>query len=259
LLSPEVEGYEEFKNGELSFIKTKQLNMLNIADGMTVLETGFGRGELLYHCAKRGAKVAGVDLSVDAVEIAKEVLRDFPTADIRVADVTCLPYGENTFDRVFAGDVLEHLPFENGVKMLKEMYRVLKPRGIMLIHTSPNNIFTKWIYPVARLFLKFLDEEAIFIIDRQRQDLKIRKKNNCLTSHDHAHEYDLFSLKRVAKTADLNNPQVWVDGDILRSGNYRHTKVMGKNILVRFIGAIGSWGLLRCLLGNDLYLMSSKL
>jgi len=152
LLSHYLEGHAEFKRGELSVFKSKQLHMLVLEEGTTLLEIGFGRGELLYHCAKKGSKVTRIDYSQDAFEIAKETLHEFPDADIRTTNCLDLPFEDNSFERVFSGDVIEHPYYEDATLMLKEIYRVLKPGGFMLILTTPNAAFITLIYPLTKRF-----------------------------------------------------------------------------------------------------------
>ena len=248
LLSPYLEGYEEFTRGKLSVVKAKQLNMLELKKGLTLLEVGFGRGELLYHCAQKGSKITGVDFSPDALEIARHTLREFPDIDIRLARCTDLPFEDNSFHRVFAGDVIEHVPYEQAMLMLREMYRVLKPGGFMLIHTTPNTVFIKLIYPVARYLLSVIDKHAVQLIDEHRANSK----------KVHIHEYNFFSLTTIARRAGLVGFKVWIDDDILRSRVHRHTKPFGKNPFIRLIGSCGRYSLVRFLLGNDLYLKCYK-
>lgn len=247
-LSDYLEGYRDFEAGHLSVVKTKQLEMLALARGITLLEVGFGRGELLYHCAKRGASVTGIDYAPDAYEIAQATLREFPDADIRIADCRELPFDAATFERVFSGDVIEHLCFEDGVLMLKEMFRVLKPGGFMLVHTTPNTVFTNWVYPAARLFLKRVDRDTIKNVDDHLG----------MMHRLHIYEYDLFSLKAVARAAGLRSARVWIDDDVLRSRKHRHTQALSKNPLVSLAAFCSKFSPVRFLLGNDLYLRVAK-
>jgi len=250
LLSDYLEGYAEFKTGELSEVKQKQLNMLALEKGTTVLEIGFGRGELLYHCAKKGAVVTGIDYSKDAVEIAKVTLSIFSSegVDIRLVDCKELPFDDDSFERVVSGDVIEHQDYEDGVLMLKEMYRVLKPGKFMLIHTAPNTIFTRLVYPVAKPFLKLINRDTIKALDEQLN------KGTQL----HIYEYNLFSLRKIAKEAGLVHAEVWIDEDLLRNSKHRLTKDLSNNSVIKFIASCGKFSLVRFLLGNDLYLKCYK-
>ena len=247
-LSPFLEGFREFELGSLSVVKAKQLEMLNLSGDVALLEVGFGRGELLLHCARGGVAVTGVDYAPDALEIARATLRDFPGADLRLADCRCLPFADDSFDRTFSGDVIEHLCFEDAVVTLKEMYRVTKPGGFVLVHTTPNTLFTRGVYPWCRLLLRFINRDAVRDIEAH---LKMMRQL-------HIDEYNLFSLRRVAAEAGLHRARVWIDEDLLRSARHRHTRVFAGNRLVRLVGSLGNLYPIRLLFGNDLYLKCVK-
>jgi ubiquinone/menaquinone biosynthesis C-methylase UbiE len=247
-LSPFLEGYEAYQQGGLSVVKARQLEMLALDGRSTFLEVGYGRGELLLHCARKGAKVAGVDYAVEAHRLARETLREHPEVDLRVADGRRLPFGSNTFDRVFSGDVIEHMCFEDGVEMLREMYRVTRPGGLILVHTTPNTVFTRWVYPLVRPLLLAINLAGVKNIDAH---LGIMRRF-------HIDEYNFFTLRRAARRAGLAGARVWIDPDLTRSDRHRLTRPFSRNILVRAAGRCGRFWLARFLLGNDLYLRCQK-
>jgi len=249
LLDDQNEGYQEFLEGRLSVVKTRELKLLDVRAGASVLDVGFGRGELLYHCAKRGAEVAGVDYSACAYGIAKNYLREFPEADLRIADCRQLPFPSNRFDRVMAGDVIEHLRPGDAITMLQEMYRVLKPGGRMVLHTAPNTVFTRFVYPAVKPLMTLLYAEVTRGI----------RKNMNTNTRVHVFEYNLFSLRRILRRAGLEQAEVWVEQDILRSGEHRYTQAMWRNPLFRFVGSLGRFRLVRFFLGNDLFASCTKL
>lgn len=64
-------------------------------------------------------------------------MHPYPGIDV-VCDATKpWPWADNTFDWVFTQDFLEHLPSESKVFVINEMWRVLRPNGIME-HRVPN-------------------------------------------------------------------------------------------------------------------------
>jgi ubiquinone/menaquinone biosynthesis C-methylase UbiE len=126
-LSDNVEGFQEFQDGKLSLVKQRQIDALALEAGTGLLEVGVGRGEFLRRCAELGAKVSGIDYSPDAIDITRETLSSFSDVDLRVADCRDLPFSDDSFERVTSGDVIEHVDAEDGITMLKEMYRVLAP------------------------------------------------------------------------------------------------------------------------------------
>lgn len=248
LLSENTEGYEDFKSGSLSHVKQLQLDLLELGPETTLLEVGLGRGEFLRHCAERGASVAGIDYSEAAIEIARTTLAAVPDADLRIADCKDLPFDSDAFDRVYAGDVLEHQDVEDGALMLREMYRVLRPGGFLLVHTAPNAMFMKAVYPLAKPLLRLIDRATVDALEKHLEVNRVV----------HVHEYTTFSLRRVARSAGFENAEIWIGEDLLRSAQHRHTAGLSENFLVSWIGGLGRLRLVRFLLGNDLFLKVRK-
>jgi ubiquinone/menaquinone biosynthesis C-methylase UbiE len=247
LLSENTEGFDAYRRGELSFVKAQQLEMLALAPGVTLLEIGFGRGEFARHCALRGARVTAVDYSEAAVAIGRETLAAFPDADVRVADCKALPFPDGAFDRVYAGDVIEHQDFEDGVAMLREMWRVTKPGGFLFLHTAPNAVFMRFVLPLLKPILRRIDAAAVARFD----------EHMAVNAEVHVHEYGLLSLRRAARAAGLD-AEVWIGADVLRSAQHRHTETLSQSPLVALAARLARLAPVRFFLGNDLYLKASK-
>ncbi len=248
LLSDNVEGFQEFRDGQLSLVKERQIEALHLGPGTRLLEVGVGRGEFLRRCAELGANVAGIDYSPDAVEISRETLSMFPDSDLRVADCRDLPFGDDSFERVASGDVIEHLDAEDGISMLKEMYRVLAPGGKMLVHTAPNTMFTRGVYPLVKPVLRMIDADAVTVLEEHMQ----------VNLGVHVHEYSQVSLRRAAREAGLPHARVWIHADLLRSGAHRHTRSLESHPLGRLAATLGRIAAVRFFLGNDLFVEVDK-
>lgn len=72
-----------------------------------------------------------------------------------------IPFGDNFFDTVIAGELIEHL--ESPEKFVKECRRVLKPNGIAIIttpniHSLINRIFRNYEHPQHR---NLFDEQSL--------------------------------------------------------------------------------------------------
>lgn len=91
-----------------------------------VLDVGCGTGANLEMLSEFG-EPAGVDVSAEAVSYCHE--RGFPHVNHGAAEA--LPFAEESFDLVTALDVVEHL--DDDVAVLKEMNRVLRPDGKILL------------------------------------------------------------------------------------------------------------------------------
>jgi len=248
LLSDNLEGYEEFSAGQLSAIKTKLISWLELGPTMSFCEIGYGRGEFLLFASRRCATITGIDYSEAAFAIARETLKGLPDADIRVADCRELPFDDESFDRVFSGDVIEHQNFADGGLMLMEAYCVLKPGGFLLIHTSPNTVFTRLVYPLVKAFLRMIDNNSVDAIEAHL----------AVGQEVHVFEFSLWTLRRIAPEAGLENAEVWLDRDLLRSGKHRHTQAIGENPLIKWVAGLGRFSCVRFFLGNDLYLKCRK-
>lgn len=246
LMSNHLAGFDEFQIGELSSLKQAQLEKLELHEGKTMLELGFGRGEFLLHCAKMSKYVVGLDYSEAAVEIAQELLSDCENAEAIKGDCRCLSYEADSFDRVYGGDIIEHMNYQDGVSMLKEAYRVLNPGGFLLIHTSPNAWFSNFTYPILKPIIWLLKPELA----------KSLSEHYKVAAAVHVHEYSLFTLGKAAKEAKLGNFEVWIDSDILRSGNDIYTKDLG--LIGKLATIFQGLQLFKLFFGNDLYLKATK-
>ena len=91
------------------------------------------------HFRGKVAKVCGIDLD-------PRVLENDKLDEGKIANASEIPYGDETFDIVFADNVMEHL--EDPLTVFQEIYRVLKPGGKLLFKT-PNR--THYMPLIARI------------------------------------------------------------------------------------------------------------
>lgn len=92
-----------------------------------LLDAGCGTGGIVTHLAARGRAV-GVDLSAEAVRLARA--RDVAVAR---AELMALPFANGTFDCVTSFDVLYHRWVRDDAAAVREMARVLRPGGLLLV------------------------------------------------------------------------------------------------------------------------------
>jgi len=100
-----------------------------------ILDLGCGSGRHLVYLGKRGFKVYGIDIAPEGIKIAKKWLReDKLKATLSVGDIyKKLPYRDNFFDAIISTNTLHHNKIEKIRKLIKEMQRILKPRGLIFI------------------------------------------------------------------------------------------------------------------------------
>jgi SAM-dependent methyltransferase len=109
-----------------------------------ILDAGCGNGRysrfLLRH-ADRDATVTAFDLSPRMLTRARRRLKS-ARVSFAVADLTRLPYPAAAFDAAVCGWVLEHLPDPR--LGLRELARVLRPDGRLLLLTTEDNVTGRW-------------------------------------------------------------------------------------------------------------------
>lgn len=114
------------------------LDLLGAVSGSRLLDVSCGAGSLLAAAADRAIHPVGVDLSDEAVRLAKRVA---PKARVAVGAGEALAFKHATFDYVSCLGSLEH--FLDMGQGLEEMKRVAKPNARFCIMV-PNEDFIGW-------------------------------------------------------------------------------------------------------------------
>ena len=119
---------------------TVDYDRLGVHRGDALLDIGAGGGRHAFEAARRGAHVVPVDLSAadlkDAAAVLAAMVADGAIApDTAVGcingDAVQLPFAAESFDRVIASEVMEHVP--DDVAALAELTRVLRPGGTIAV------------------------------------------------------------------------------------------------------------------------------
>jgi len=100
-----------------------------------ILDLGCGAGVLEYVAGRLGyVNIAGIDRSPQQVAAAHRL----GLASVREGDLLAALEAQADFSQglVVAFDVLEHFRKDEALGFLDQVYRVLKPGGRVLIHTS---------------------------------------------------------------------------------------------------------------------------
>jgi SAM-dependent methyltransferase len=103
------------------------LDLLAVPSGGAVLDVGCGNGRYLGRIRDRGGAVVGCDRSAG-------MLQGAPDVPVLVGDVTDLPFGTGTFDRVLAAHML-HL-VEDRPAGVRELRRMLAGGGTCVVVTN---------------------------------------------------------------------------------------------------------------------------
>lgn len=128
------------------------------AKPLTVLDVACGTGDFTIEIARKaaeGSSIIGIDLSEGMMKVGREKLKAAGIdATLEYGDCEALTYPGSSFDRVSVGFGVRN--FEHLEIGLKEMYRVLKPGGklVILELSVPSNPVIRWCYKLY--FLKIL-------------------------------------------------------------------------------------------------------
>ena len=119
---------------------TVDYGRLDVRAGERVLDLGCGFGRHSYEALKRGAEVVACDLARPEVEQVRNLARLLVASgevdeSVMAAPVqgnaVGLPFGDDSFDRVIASEVLEHITDDESA--FAELARVLRPGGRLAV------------------------------------------------------------------------------------------------------------------------------
>jgi demethylmenaquinone methyltransferase / 2-methoxy-6-polyprenyl-1,4-benzoquinol methylase len=142
------------------FWKRKLVEVARIKQGETALDVCCGTGDIAIALARSGARAVGLDftpqmLAMAETRVKKELLKmtdhslspgSSQNPQFFCGDAERIPFSDNTFEVVTTGYGLRNLAsWETG---LKEMYRIAKPGGRLLVleFGKPDNAIWRMLY-----------------------------------------------------------------------------------------------------------------
>ncbi len=200
-------GFNEFKKtfGDKLEPRFKEIvKYLKIKKRMKVLDIGCGRGEMVIHASKKGSDSIGIDYSRESIMLANIAKRKQPfeiqkKIEFKIMDAKKLSFSDSTFDMVILTDVVEHLYQEELKIVFKEIKRVLKNTGSVIIHTAPNKLFNDIFYRFYSYPLSTIVVSLWNFITRRRYPNIAKPKDLRIDSHAvmHINEATYFSLRNL--------------------------------------------------------------
>lgn len=110
---------------------------LELEPGMKLLDAGSRTSIFpLFLVSRDAIEVHATDLdpTVDNLNTLAREMGDIPgTLVVKQADLRALPYDDNTFDRITIISVIEHVPETGDTEGIRELARVLKPGGKLIV------------------------------------------------------------------------------------------------------------------------------
>ncbi|AST92253.1 MULTISPECIES: demethylmenaquinone methyltransferase [Sutcliffiella] len=150
------------------------MKRMNVQIGASALDVCCGTADwtiALSEAVGDSGKVSGLDFSKNMLSIGEEKVKALGKKNIELVHGNAmeLPYEDNTFDYVTIGFGLRNVP--DYFKVLKEMYRVVKPGGkVVCLETSQPTLigfrqmyflYFQYIMPaLGKIFAKSYEEYA---------------------------------------------------------------------------------------------------
>lgn len=147
-MKPEERENFIYKKGKINKIEKEEKALFGLLpkdpEGKRLLDIGCGVGDIAYYLKRRGFSVKGIDFSKVAVQKSKEKGIDAGICDV---DQVGLPFEGDSFDVIWATDVIEHV--FDPMNLISEMARVIKPSGEIFI-TVPNdfNVYARLLIAI---------------------------------------------------------------------------------------------------------------
>jgi SAM-dependent methyltransferase len=117
-------------------------------DEYLILDMPCGRGFYLNMFRYvSGCKLIGADLDWEVLQKAQKNVNRLDDISLHHENIYALPYADFTFDAAILSEILEHI--DDDVAGLREIWRVLKPGGIVAI-TVPNADYPFWWDPINK-------------------------------------------------------------------------------------------------------------
>ena len=125
-----------FQGGALAAASIADLlstNGVSIRDAGSILDFGCGCGRVIRHWAQLGAAVHGSDYNEQSIQWCRRNLR-FASFEVNQL-APPLPYRHGQFGLVYALSVFTHLPEALLAPWMREMERIVRPGGFLIIST----------------------------------------------------------------------------------------------------------------------------
>jgi ubiquinone/menaquinone biosynthesis C-methylase UbiE len=242
------DGYRQFSETRGQELQERLLLPLSLAalqPGMRVVDVGCGRGEIVFHAARKECQVWGIDYAPEAVRVAKETLTEVCLSEelarwvVAQVNARQMPFSDDSVDVIFMLDVVEHLYPHELDEAMKEAFRILRPGGRLIVHTMPSLWYYHFGYPVYR-GLQRLRGQHLPANPRDRWDY----------SHVHVNEQTPIRLKKTIRQSGFT-AKVWLRS--VQNYDYESNWVMRWGM--KFLTTIYPFRWIFC---NDIFAIGTK-
>lgn len=156
--------------GNIDIYLFDQLLKGHITKEMHILDAGCGNGRNLVYFLRNGYTVYAVDRSAEAIgavqKLAMELAPVWSNEQARVEAVENMSFGSDRFDFVISNAVLHFAENEmHFSQMLHELWRVLKPGGVLFIRLASSIGIESNVKPIGNGRYVIPDGSTRFLVD----------------------------------------------------------------------------------------------
>jgi tellurite methyltransferase len=158
--------------GSIDIYLFDQLLKGRLVPGMRLLDAGCGSGRNLNYFFKSGFDVYGVDQSSELIDqvraLAASLAPNLSPGNFRVEPVESLSFADDDFDVVVSSAVLHFSRDEDHWhRMVREMWRVLKPGGIFFARLASTIGIEDQVEHLEGRRYRLPDRSTRFLVDEQ--------------------------------------------------------------------------------------------
>jgi len=153
-----------------------------IKKGQTILDLGCGTGALTLRAVQKGAKVKGIDINPQMLEIAqkraikKNLIQNIELCEMGVAELETEK--SDSYDMVMSGLCFSELSKDELIFTLKEVKRILRQGGFLLVadEVKPKNILKRILNGIVKfplvIITYIITQTTIYSIENLPEKIK---------------------------------------------------------------------------------------
>jgi SAM-dependent methyltransferase len=141
-----------------------------IPSDLCIVDLGCGNGDALLALGPTGAKLIGIDVTVEMLNIAKERTKHYNNIELREGSLTELPLQTSEADTMFCMLVLHHI--KDIEKVFIEIHRCLKKNGSLIVLdmvSHEHSEFFKMGHQHLGFSRQLFEEQSLFSLETYQQ------------------------------------------------------------------------------------------